>query len=131
MLTRRGLLSATAILTTYFVTAPAPVLSQGKKAGSGDGMTRLIGIDGSYRAAGLNADGSSYSGTVEITQQGDAVEFTWHVGDDIFRGAGPIEGRVVTIDWGDTYPVIYVVMDDGELHGTWADGTAMEKLTPR
>ena len=47
------------------------------------------------------------------------------------RGVGVLDGRVVTVDWGDATPVIYVVMEDGELHGTWADGTALEKLTPR
>ena len=127
MLTRRRLLSGLAIL------AATPAFAQGKKSSGSDGdsMNRLIGNDGTYSARGLNADGTAYEGRVDITQQGDAVEFTWNVGEDVFRGQGSIEGRIVTVDWGDATPVIYVVMDDGELHGTWADGTALEKLTPR
>ncbi|MDJ0826135.1 MAG: hypothetical protein QNJ16_11590 [Rhodobacter sp.] len=125
MLTRR------LILTGLLAGLALPALAQGKKSAGGDDMTRLPGIDGAYTAAGLNADGSKYRGQVEITQQGDAVEFTWTVGTDTFRGQGTIEARVVTVDWGAATPVIYVVMDDGELHGTWDDGAALEKLTPR
>ena len=109
--------------------------AQGKKGSgnnsSNDGMARVLGIDGTYSAYGRNPDGSDYEGRCEIVQQGDAVEFTWFIGDGENRGAGNIDGRVVTVDWGDATPVVYVVMDDGELHGTWADGTAFEKLTPR
>ncbi|MCG6903328.1 MAG: hypothetical protein LJE68_11680 [Rhodobacter sp.] len=126
MLTRRVLLTSAAALIA------APALAQGKKgAGGGESMSRLIGIDGSYTAYGRNPDGSEYNGRCEITQQGDAVEFTWHVAAQPNRGQGVIEGRVVTVDWGDTTPVVYVVMPDGELHGTWADGRAFEKLTRR
>ena len=126
MLTRR------LILTGLLSGAALPVAAQGKKgAGAEDGMSRAIGVDGRYSAAGMNADGSKYEGQVDITQQGDAVEFTWVVGNDTFRGQGSIEGRVVTVDWGDSHPVIYVAMSDGTLHGTWGNGTALEKLTPR
>ena len=124
MLTRRTLLSAIAALTA------APALAQGKKGGS-DSMTRAPAIGGTYDAKGMNPDGSGYSGTVEIVLDGADVDFTWRIGNDTYRGAGQLDGRVATVDWGDAHPVIYVVMDDGELHGTWADGTALEKLTPR
>ncbi len=125
MLTRRSAITGLALLTA------APVFGQGKKsAGGGDGSD-LRGIDGTYSANGMNADGTRYEGRVDIVQQGEAVEFTWKIGDDTFRGAGQISGDVVTVDWGDAHPVAYIVMQDGELHGTWADGTALEKLTPR
>ncbi len=32
---------------------------------------------------------------------------------------------------GYTYPIIYVVMADGTLHGTWKSGAALEKLVRR
>lgn len=32
---------------------------------------------------------------------------------------------------GSTYPIIYLVMADGTLHGTWENGTALEKLVRR
>ncbi len=125
-LPRRAILALLAAATL----APA-ALAQGKKSGSGESMTRLPGIDGQYRAAGRNPDGSAYSGDVWITQQGDAIEITWTVGSQTYRGAGLLDGRVLTIDWGAATPVVYVVMPDGELHGTWEDGQALEKLTPR
>jgi hypothetical protein len=95
-------------------------------------MDPVAGIDGSYTAYGRNPDGSEYRGRCDIVQQGDAVEFTWTIGNATpNRGSGVIEGRVVTVDWGDETPVVNVLMEDGELHGTWSDGRAFEKLTPR
>ncbi len=88
-------------------------------------------IAGTYASNGLNADGSAYNGVADITEQGGAVEFTWVVAGDTMRGQGSRDGRVVTVDWGASTPVIYVVMPDGTLHGTWDDGKALEKLTPR
>ncbi len=125
MLTRRGILIGLALVTA------GPALAQGKKGSDSDGMNRFVDVSGSYTANGLNPDGSSYSGTVEILLDGADVDFTWHVGGDTVRGTGTQEGRVLTVDWGDSHPVIYVIMDDAELHGTWADGAALEKLTPR
>jgi hypothetical protein len=44
---------------------------------------------------------------------------------------GKVEGRTVTVDWGDPYPVIYQIRVDGTLDGKWANGTATEVLTKR
>ncbi len=87
-------------------------------------------LAGTYRVDGRNPDGSSYAGTVVITGADDRLEFLWDTGTT-FRGTGVREGRVVTVDWGDAYPVVYVVMPDGELHGTWADGYGLDRLSPR
>ncbi|MDJ0630108.1 MAG: hypothetical protein QNJ44_17770 [Rhodobacter sp.] len=119
------------ILTGLLAGLALPAAAQGKKSAGGDDMTRLIGIDGRYASQGRNPDGSTYRGRAEITQQGDAVEITWVIDGSTFRGAGTLDGRVLTVDWGEPTPVVYVVMQDGELHGTWADGTALDKLTPR
>jgi hypothetical protein len=94
-------------------------------------LTRSIDLNGSYTVTGRNADGSAYSGRASVRHQGDAVEITWTVGSQTYRGAGLLEGRVLTVEWGDATPVVYVVMPDGALHGTWADGTALDRLTPR
>jgi len=126
MFTRRALLASLIAATL----APAAV-AQGKKGGPANTMDSIIGIDGDYRSNGRNADGSAYSGNVVVVQQGDAVEFTWTISTDTYRGAGLIEGRIVTVDWGAATPVIYVAMPNGELHGTWDNGAALEKLTPR
>jgi len=126
MLTRRFLFSGLALF------AAIPALAQGKKSAGANTVAPAYGtsIMGNYVSHGLNADGSAYTGDVTVVQQGDAVEFTWVVAGDTMRGQGVIEGRVVTVDWGDTTPVVYVIMPDGELHGTWANGTALEKMIP-
>ena len=41
-----------------------------------------------------------------------------------------ISGQDVLVAWKAEFPVFYVIMTDGELHGTWNDGTAVEKLSP-
>lgn len=52
---------------------------------------------------------------------------SWIVGKQSYAGTGLREGRVVTVNWGDTYPVVYVVMPGGKMFGTWADGKALER----
>ena len=91
---RRRILAALASLP-FASTA----FAQGKKGGS-SGATVKNGIAGTYLSKGLNADGTSYSGSVDVIQQGDA-------------------------------PVIYVIMPNGELHGTWDNGRALEKMIPQ
>lgn len=86
------------------------------------------GITGNYLAEGRNPDGSTYTGTVQITQSGTVVSMAWRVGPMSYVGSGVIDGRVVTVEWGDAHPVIYVTMPNGTLHGTWADGRALERL---
>ena len=88
------------------------------------------GITGSYRAEGRNPDGSSYSGTVQIRDNGGVVEMHWQVGSQAYAGSGTRNGDVVWVNWGDTYPVVYVRMPSGELHGTWSNGRALERLIP-
>lgn len=87
-------------------------------------------IAGGYDARGMNPDGSVYRGEVRISQQDSAVEVHWNVAGQLYSGRGQIEGRVVTVDWGSSSPVVYVLMGR-ELHGTWENGTALERLTPR
>ena len=120
------------ILAGLISAVAAPALAQGKK-GSGDGSAAspAMDIQGTYEAVGRNPDGTGYTSPVEVIQTGQAVEFAWINEGSTTRGAGTMEGRIVTVDWGDTTPVIYVVMDEGELHGTWADGLGVEKLTPQ
>ncbi|MBV0912628.1 hypothetical protein KTJ87_09575 [Rhodobacteraceae bacterium ASV31] len=89
----------------------------------------MIDISGGYSVEGRNADGSAYSGRLSVAQSASDLRFDWQVGS-AYSGTGLIEGRIVTIDWGSTTPVVYVVMPNGALHGTWADGTALERATP-
>ncbi|WP_136439471.1 hypothetical protein [Pacificoceanicola onchidii] len=89
-------------------------------------------LTGQYTVAGRNADGSTYTGTLALSQDGMTVAADWLVGGTAYSGYGPLEGRVLTINWAPGQPpVIYVTMSDGTLHGTWADGLALEKATPK
>ena len=126
MPTRRLILTGTALLFA----APA-AFAQSKKSADGGSNAMRGSLAGRYRAEGRNPDGSDYSGRVDIVQQGQAVDFTWVIGNDTYRGTGVIEERVVTVDWGEATPVVYVIMPNGALHGTWADGTALERLSPQ
>jgi len=85
-------------------------------------------ISGSYRVEGRNPDGSAYSGRLTVQEStGGAVAFAWIVANQSYAGVGTRDGRVVTVDWGAEHPVIYVIMPGGALHGTWADGKALER----
>ncbi|MEX0348942.1 MAG: hypothetical protein AB3N15_05905 [Paracoccaceae bacterium] len=88
-------------------------------------------IAGTYSVQGRNPDGQAYGGLAHIAQDGSFVNIEWRIADESFKGAGAIDGKVLTVDWGAEFPVVYVVMNDGELHGTWADGLAFDKLTPQ
>ena len=90
-------------------------------------------ILGDYYAYGRNADGSAYSGTVAISGNADGtVTVDWNVGNS-YSGVGVLNGDVLTVEWGAEHPAFYLVMPDGELHGTWGDGVGLELLsrTPR
>jgi hypothetical protein len=87
-------------------------------------------IAGHYRAEGRNPDGSSYSGKVQIRESKGGVQINWQVGNQNYKGSGSRNGDVIWVDWGDTYPVVYVRMPSGELHGTWANGRGLERLIP-
>ncbi|MEM1388875.1 MAG: hypothetical protein AAF748_08650 [Pseudomonadota bacterium] len=125
-------------LTTALAGAATTALAQqggGKKGGDdpfADNSTSGGGfnITGNYRVEGLNPNGSAYNGVVRIDQQDNRVSIAWNVGGQAYSGTGIIEGRIVAIDWGADSPVVYVVMPDGQLHGTWNDGLALERLTP-
>jgi hypothetical protein len=86
-------------------------------------------ILGDYYACGRNADGSAYSGTVTMSPNADdTVTVDWSVGSE-YSGIGVLNGDVLTVDWDAEHPAFYIVMPDGELHGTWGDGLGLELLT--
>ena len=87
---------------------------------------------GGYSIDGVNPNGSTYGGTVTITAgRGGTYNFRWQIGrSQTYRGTGRLRGRTLTVDWGQKYPVIYRIEDDGTLRGKWANGSASEDLTP-
>jgi hypothetical protein len=91
---------------------------------------------GSYSVTGTNPDGSSYRGTAAIEKLAENYRITWNIGRDTFHGSGPLAGNVLTINWrraggGMGGVVIYKVVGDGTLTGTWSGGNATEVLVPR
>lgn len=92
---------------------------------------RPVNLVGKYRATGKNPDGSGYKGTVAISRKGDTYHFQWWIGNQTYRGKGKLSNGVLTIDWGEAEPVIYQVMANGLLKGTWAGGKASEDLRKR
>lgn len=94
-------------------------------------MAQTVNLSGIYRAEGRNPDGSAYTGRVVIGQQDNAVQINWTVGNQAYAGSGILDGQVLMINWGQPTPVVYVVMPNGALHGTWNDGTGLERLLPQ
>lgn len=92
-------------------------------------VAQTAGISGNYQVNGLNADGSAYSGVASIFEREGIVRMDWTVAGQSYSGNGVVDGRVVTVNWGASSPVIYVIMEGGTLHGTWDNGRALEKLT--
>ena len=89
-----------------------------------------LGVTGQYRVDGRNPDGSPYSGVARVIQIGDRINITWEIAGRRFEGQGVVQGDEITVDWGDATPVIYIVLDDGTLSGTWAAGRGSDVLTP-
>jgi hypothetical protein len=86
--------------------------------------------EGAYRVAGKGPAGNPYQGVVRIARQGDGYQLDWTVGKDTYKGAGMLDGNLLSVDWGSETPVVYAVADDGSLKGLWAAGTGEETLTP-
>ncbi len=97
-----------------------------------DDDTDLPGI---YTVNGVDPVGNEYSGTVVIRSAdgdgSDRFDVEWIVTGAIQRGVGTRAGDLLTVTWtevnnatGDgTGPIVYEIMADGELVGTWmADG---------
>ena len=97
----------------------------------GPAIANDVYISGIYKSYGLNPNGTDYSGEVCIEQSVSDIFMTWSFnGVTSYSGNGQISGQVVSVDWKAEFPVFYLIMADGELHGTWNDGTAVEKLSP-
>ena len=87
-------------------------------------------ISGTYFVYGRHGDGRAFEGTATIAAGEDGYAIEWLIGAASYSGMGVLEGRVLTVEWGTEAPAIYVVMPDGELHGTFEDGLGVELLTP-
>lgn len=110
--------------------AAIAALSAALLAGALPEIATAQSVTGQYRAEGMNANGSRYTGTVVVAQNGTQLRFNWTVGSSQYMGSGTRNGDILWIDWGSAHPVVYVKMPNGELHGTWDNGRALERLIP-
>lgn len=94
-------------------------------------LAQTVNINGMYTAEGRNPDGSTYTGSVVMAELNGAVQINWTVGNQQYAGTGVRDGQVVVVNWGAAHPVIYVIMANGNLHGTWDEGKALERLIRR
>ncbi len=101
------------------------------------GMARAQTVGGTYSVHGTNADGSSYSGTAEITWNGPACSISWQTGGSNSTGACLLTGN----SFGAAYQLgdapglaVYELQPDGTLKGQWttigAPGIGSETLSP-
>jgi hypothetical protein len=86
--------------------------------------------EGEYSVEGRSDDGQEYSGTVTISKEGDDYKLNWKVGESEYEGDGTFDGNLLTVNWGNSTPVVYALGDDGSLKGLWAGGRGEETLTP-
>lgn len=91
--------------------------------------TAWADISGKYFVYGRHGDGRTFQGTATISASEDGYAIEWLIGAASYSGIGVLDGRVLTVEWGTEAPAIYVVMPDGELHGTFEDGLGVELLT--
>ena len=115
--------------------APSGPASSEKSGGSSSSAVSPASptdnIAGRYSIEGANPNGSTYGGEVNITVDSGVYDFRWRISNgDTYRGKGRLRGKTLSVDWGQQYPVIYQVGDDGTLRGKWANGRASENLVP-
>lgn len=126
MFLRRSMITVTA--AALVCAGSGAALAQSGKAAAKPEQRNLTGR---YEVRGMNRDGTRYVGQADIAHQGRVVEITWRIENDIYRGRGVVEGRVVTVSWSEPDPVVYTIMPSGALYGVWDQGRALDRLTPR
>lgn len=96
-------------------------------------------IGGSYAVEGTNLNGTTYSGTAEITITSETTcAIAWTTADVTSEGVCMRNGNAFSAAYmlGDAVGLlIYQVMEDGTLDGIWTlagmDGVGYETLTPQ
>lgn len=86
--------------------------------------------EGRYRVIGRNQAGQQYTGTLVMSRQADKYQLDWRVGSSSFRGTGTPQGNILSVDWGQSTPVVYALSADGTLKGLWSAGQGEETLIP-
>jgi hypothetical protein len=79
-------------------------------------------LGGTYQVNGTNPDGSAYTGTFELIQQGDVWQIIWDIAGNTFDGVGITTGDLFAAAYGgDGCGVgLYEATSDNSLSGIWA-----------
>ena len=94
---------------------------------------------GIYDVAGVNLDGTPYTGLAQIRQSGLAsFAIVWRIGTDVIEGVGFASGRTIAVAYGLAQRPgigIYQLNADGSMDGEWtiigAPAIGRERLTLR
>ena len=94
-------------------------------------------VGGTYTVAGTNPNGSTYSGTAQITPSGSSCNITWETGTTS-KGVCMLANKAFAAFYqlGSDYGlVVYELQPDGSLKGYWTiadkEGVGGEILTPK
>lgn len=95
-------------------------------------------LTGHYRVKGTNFDGSIYEGDAVITATSEfTCEIVWDTGGSTSSGICMRDGNAFTAAYelgGKIGLVIYLILDDGTMEGTWTvagvNSVGTETLTP-
>ena len=103
------------------------------------GAAQAQTVGGVYTVAGTNPNGTTYSGTAEITpSSGATCRITWQTGSTTSEGLCMLANKALAAFYklGDDFGlVVYELQPDGALKGYWTiadkDGVGGEILTPK
>ena len=102
---------------------------------AGAALAQTVG--GTYSVSGTNADGSNYTGTVEIILNGPTCSISWQTGGSNSVGTCLLTGNAFGASYqlGDTPGLaVYQLQPDGTLIGQWTTigttGVGSETLSP-
>lgn len=73
-----------------------------------------------FHAVGKNPDGSNYTGTLDVSHEGDVYQFVWRVNDDVYYGDGLRVGNKIVVGWGgaaDNFGAIHYVFSGNAAKG--------------
>jgi len=92
-----------------------------------------------YDEVGTNADGSKYTGTVDVDVISNTTfKIRWKIGSTVYSGFGMRMNDTLAATYtvnGEPGLIIYKVGDDGVLSGIWSirgqNGSGTDRLIPR
>lgn len=98
---------------------------------AGAAQAQQIDINGVFRAEGRYVNGTAYVGSAIVSETNGNVQISWTLDGQSYSGTGVRQGQIVAVNGGQPDPIVYVIMANGAMHGTWANGTALERLIPQ